>query len=102
MLNLTACSAVARKRLLPDTRRPVPHGQSTLVVCKRVCLSLGAFDLGEDLVGVLGPGERPRVVVPGIDEGADGGDELIDGGEGAATNGLAGAEAEEALHEVEP
>ena len=35
-----------------------------LVVCKGACFSLGSFDLSEDLVGVLGPGERVRVVVP--------------------------------------
>jgi hypothetical protein len=35
-----------------------------LVVCKNVCFSLGAADAGQDLVRVLGPGERERVVVP--------------------------------------
>jgi hypothetical protein len=34
--------------------------------------SLGALDAGEDLVGVFGPGERPGVLVPVVDEGADG------------------------------
>jgi hypothetical protein len=28
--------------------------------------------LARDLVGVFGPGEGPGVVVPGVDEGADG------------------------------
>src|SRR5215510_6784879 len=55
-----------------------------LVVCKNICFSLGAADAGQDLVRVLGPGERARVVVPGVDEGADGVHELADGGEGAA------------------
>src|SRR5205085_9171499 len=73
-----------------------------LVVCKRVCFSLGALDAGEDRVGVLGPGKRPGVVVPVIDEGADGDDEFLDGGEGAAADGLAGDDREEALHQVEP
>ncbi len=49
-----------------------------LVVCKGACFSLRALDLAEDLVGVLGPGERVRVVVPVIDEGADGVGELAD------------------------
>ncbi|MDQ2816297.1 MAG: helix-turn-helix domain-containing protein, partial [Actinomycetota bacterium] len=40
-----------------------------LVVCKGLGFSLGALDAGEDLVGVLGPGERLRVVVPVVDEG---------------------------------
>lgn len=47
-----------------------------LVVCKSVCFSLGTLDLAEDLVGVFGPGERVRVVVPVIDERADGVGEL--------------------------
>ena len=68
-----------------------------LVVCKRVRFSLRAFDAGEDLVGVLGPGERVRVVVPVVDEGADRGGEFLDGGEGAAADGLAGDDGEEAL-----
>jgi hypothetical protein len=41
------------------------------VVCKSVGLSLRAVDLAEDLVGVLGPSEGARVVVPSIDERAD-------------------------------
>jgi hypothetical protein len=48
------------------------------VVCKGACFSFGALDLAEDLVGVLGPGERVRVVVPVVDEAADGGVELAD------------------------
>ncbi len=35
-----------------------------LVVCKIDCFSLRSFDLAEDLVGILGPGERDRVLVP--------------------------------------
>jgi hypothetical protein len=49
-----------------------------LVVCKSVRFSLRASDLGEDLIGVLGPGERVRVVVPAVDERADGIGELAD------------------------
>jgi hypothetical protein len=52
------------------------------VACKDLCFSLGAVDLGEDLVGVLDPGERLGVLVAGIDEGADRGGELLDGAEG--------------------
>jgi hypothetical protein len=44
-----------------------------LVVCKGLGFSLRALDAGEDLVGVLGPGERPGLVVPAVDERADGG-----------------------------
>ena len=49
-----------------------------LVVCKDVCFSLRAFDAGEDLVGILGPCERPGVLVPVIDECADGRGQLLD------------------------
>ena len=49
-----------------------------LVLCKTACFSLGALDLAEDLVGVLGPGERDGVVVPVVDEGADGGGQFPD------------------------
>src|SRR6266550_4928413 len=44
---------------------------ATLVVCKRVGLSLRAVDLAEDLVGVFGPGQGPGVVVPVTGERAD-------------------------------
>ena len=37
--------------------------------------------LGDDRVGVLGPGERSAAVVPGGDEALAGGDEVGDGGE---------------------
>src|SRR5260221_9641037 len=49
-----------------------------LVLCKSVCFSFGSFDAGEDLLGVLGPGERRGVVVPAVDERADGVGELAD------------------------
>jgi hypothetical protein len=49
-----------------------------LVVRKSACFSLRAVDAGEDLVGVLGPGERSGVVVPVVDEGADRLGELAD------------------------
>jgi hypothetical protein len=48
------------------------------VVCKSGCFSLGALDAGEDLVSVLGPGEWAGMVVPVVDEGADGGCQLFD------------------------
>ena len=60
------------------------------MVCKDACFSFGAVDAGEDLVGVLGPGDGAGVVVPAVGEGADRGGELADGGEGAAADGLAG------------
>jgi hypothetical protein len=49
-----------------------------LVVCKSVGLSLRAVDLAEDLVGVLGPGEWARVIVPPVDESTDRLRELTD------------------------
>src|SRR5450631_2437994 len=52
-----------------------PHGLflvRSLVVRKSLCFSLRAFDAGEDLVGVFGPGKGTRVVVPVVDECADG------------------------------
>ena len=52
--------------------------QQVLVVCKDVCFSLRALDLAEDLAGVLGPGKRPGVVVPVVDEDADGLGQLAD------------------------
>jgi len=50
---------------------------------------------GEDLVGGLGPGEGFAAFVVGVDEDADGADEVGDAGEGAASDGLAGDDAEE-------
>jgi hypothetical protein len=41
-------------------------------------------------------------VVPAVDEGADGFDELFDAVEGSAADGLAGDDPEEHLDEVEP
>jgi hypothetical protein len=49
-----------------------------LVVRKSLCFSLRAFDAGEDLVGVFGPGKGTRVVVPVVDECADGVGQLAD------------------------
>jgi hypothetical protein len=46
--------------------------------------------LGEDFVGGLGPGEWLAAFVPAVDEGLDGGDEVLDRGEGASADGLAG------------
>jgi hypothetical protein len=48
----------------------------SLVVCKGRLFSFRAFDLGEDLVRVLGPGGRAGMVVLVIDERADGGCEV--------------------------
>jgi len=53
--------------------------------------------LGEDFVGGLGPGEWLAAFVPAVDEGLDGGDEVLDRGEGASADGLAGDDAEEDL-----
>ena len=58
---------------------------------------LGCGGFGEDGVGVFGPGEGLAAVVPGVDVGLDRGDQVGDGGEGAAVDGLAGEDAEEDL-----
>jgi hypothetical protein len=65
-------------------------------------VALGESDLGEDLVGGRGPLERSRFGVPGGDIGADGLDEDLHGGEGAAPDGLAGDDAEPGLDLVQP
>ena len=44
--------------------------------------------LGEDLVGGFGPDEGFAAFVPAVDECLDGGDEVLDAGEGAAADGL--------------
>src|SRR5881227_3239065 len=54
------------------------------------------------LVGGLGPGEGVTAAVPAVDEGLDGGDEVLDRGEAAAADGLPGDDREEDLHEIEP
>ena len=60
------------------------------------------MSLGEDLVGGLGPDEGMAAFVPAVDEGADRGDEVLDRGEGSASDGLVGDDAEEDLDQVEP
>jgi hypothetical protein len=60
------------------TRRDIMSPGVKLVVCESIRFSLGAVDAGEDLVGVLGPGNRPGVVVPGVDECSDAGYEFFD------------------------
>jgi predicted TPR repeat methyltransferase len=52
--------------------------ESVASACKGACFSLGAFDAVQDLVGVLGPGEGARVLVPVVDVRADGVGELAD------------------------
>ena len=42
---------------------------------------------GEDLAGGLGPGEWVAVLVPAVDEGADLGVEVFDGGEDSSADG---------------
>jgi len=56
--------------------------------------------LGDDGVGILGPGERSAAVVPGGDEALDGGDEIGDGREVAAAQRLAGDDRKERLDQV--
>jgi len=56
----------------------------------------------EKVVGGLGPGEGAAAVVPAVDEAFDGGDEVLDRGEGAAADGLSGDDPEEDLDQIEP
>src|SRR3954465_11626375 len=67
-----------------------------------VDVDLGESDLGQDLVGGRGPLERSGAGVPGGDVGADGPDQDLHGGEGAAGDGLAGDDAEPGLDLVQP
>jgi len=48
----------------PQSRRNWMYPGRSLVVCETACFSLRAFDAGKDLLGVLGLGERVRVIVP--------------------------------------
>ncbi len=52
--------------------------------------------------GVCGPGKWLAAFVPAVDEGFDGGDEFFDAGEGSASDGLAGDDAEEDFDHVHP
>src|SRR4051812_27526492 len=61
-----------------------------------------AADLGEDLVGGLGPDERVLAVVPAGDERLDLGGQVADRGEAAAADGLAFDDAEPDLDHVQP
>lgn len=61
-----------------------------------------ALNLAEDGVGGGGPGEGARVKVVVMDEGVDALDELFDGGEGAAANGLLSDAAKPAFDLIEP
>jgi len=51
----------------------------------------------DDVVGGPGPDERLASFVPAVDEGLDRADEVLDGSEGAASDGLAGDDPEEDL-----
>ena len=57
---------------------------------------------GEGLVGGLGPGEWVAVLVPAVDEGADLGVEVLDGGEDSSVDGRTVDDGEEDLDHVEP
>src|SRR5258708_28783618 len=95
---LPDCSMVARNFILASSAALLPgRVWLALVLCKGACFSLGAFDAVQDLVGVLGPGEGARVLVPVVDVGADGVGELADCGEGPAADGLAGDHRKEAF-----
>ena len=57
---------------------------------------------GEDLVGGLGPGEWVTALVPAVDEGADLGVEVLNGGEDSSADGRTVDDGEEDLDHVEP
>jgi hypothetical protein len=65
------------------------------VSCERGSFTWAAFR--EYLVGGLGPGEGVAAVVPAVNEGLDGADEVLDRGEAAAADGLPGDDGEEDL-----
>jgi hypothetical protein len=73
-----------------------------VVVDQLFDVGLDDADFGEDLAGGGGPSERFRVGVPRVDVGADLGDQDGDGGEGAASDGLAGDDPEPDLDLVQP
>src|SRR5829696_656350 len=56
----------------------------------------------DDRVGVFGPDERVAALVPAVDECGDRLDQVVDGVEGAAADGLAGDDPEEDLDHVQP
>src|SRR5215210_43591 len=71
----------------------------------RVCVDgpLGeSSDAGQDLIGTLGPDERLRIGLVGVDELLDGRFELGDTAERAATDLLHGELGEPAFDEAEP
>jgi hypothetical protein len=53
--------------------------------------------LVDDVVGGFGPDERLASFLPAVDEGLDRADEVLDGCEGAASDGFAGDDPEEDL-----
>jgi hypothetical protein len=59
-------------------------------------------ELGEDLVGVFGPGEWLAALVPAIAESPDRGHQFLDAGEVAAAERLALDDREEHLNHVQP
>jgi hypothetical protein len=63
------------------------------VSCERDSFTWAAFR--KYLVGGLGPDEGVAAVIPAVDEGLDGGDEVGDRGEAAAADGLPGDDRED-------
>src|SRR5258707_12297358 len=77
----------------PGIARLVSPGRDSMKICGE------AF---EDLVGGLGPGEGPGVLVPGLDPVADVPFQRLDVLVGATAQPLVGEQAEPALDLVEP
>src|SRR5512132_1778931 len=78
-----------------------PHAHPCLVSCPGDSVEISG-EAVEDLVGGLGPHERPRVVVPGGDPDRDRGGELADRAVGAALEPLAGQLGKPPLDQVQP
>ncbi len=80
-------------RALQAIVEPDVHKLRELELARLVSRERGVFTglgLGEDFVGGLGPDERLAAFIPPVDEGADGCDQVLDGGEGAAADRLPG------------
>lgn len=78
--------------------------RDSVVVVVDEFLDAGLYylDFGEDLFGGGGPAKGLGVGVPGVDEIAYASDQVVDRGEGAAPNGLAGQDSKPDLDLVQP
>src|SRR5215204_5553636 len=85
--------------------RPTSHPSNSTprqAVGAPVAHAVWVFELGQDLLGGLGPGKRLAVLVPGLAEPVDRSDKVLDAGEVAAAKGLTVHDREEDLDQVQP